>query len=98
MAGAVDTVARVETLTEAVEAAAAIARAGDAVPALTGGTSFDAYPRFEARGEAFAAARGRARWFRGGVAIAVTSNRRGPARGPDFTLLALVAVLTITAW
>ncbi len=55
MAGAVDTVARVETLTEAVEAAAAIARAGDAVLLSPAGTSFDAYPRFEARGEAFAA-------------------------------------------
>ena len=55
MAGAVDTVARVETLTEAVEAAAAIAREGDAVLLSPAGTSFDAYPRFEARGEAFAA-------------------------------------------
>ena len=55
MAGAVETVARVETLTEAVEAAAAIAREGDAVLLSPAGTSFDAYPRFEARGEAFAA-------------------------------------------
>ena len=31
-------------------------RAGDAVLLSPAGTSFDAYPRFEARGEAFAAA------------------------------------------
>lgn len=55
MAGAVETVARVETLDEAVHAAAAIAREGDAVLLSPAGTSFDAYPRFEARGEAFAA-------------------------------------------
>ena len=55
MAGAVDTVVRVETLEEAVAAAAAIAREGDAALLSPAGTSFDAYPRFEARGEAFAA-------------------------------------------
>ena len=55
MAGAVETVVRVETLEEAVAAAAAIARDGDAVLLSPAGTSFDAYPRFEARGEAFAA-------------------------------------------
>ena len=55
MAGAVGRVARVETLAEAVEAAAAIAQDGDAVLLSPAGTSFDAYPRFEARGEAFAA-------------------------------------------
>ena len=55
MAGAVGTVARVETLAEAVEAAAAIAQDGDAVLLSPAGTSFDGYPRFEARGDAFAA-------------------------------------------
>jgi len=55
MGGAVETVVRVETLEEAVAAAAAIAREGDAVLLSPAGTSFDAYPRFEARGEAFAA-------------------------------------------
>ncbi|MYK25766.1 MAG: UDP-N-acetylmuramoyl-L-alanine--D-glutamate ligase [Dehalococcoidia bacterium] len=55
MAGAVETVVRVETLEEAVAAAAAIAREGDAVLLSPAGTSFDAYPRFETRGEAFAA-------------------------------------------
>ena len=55
MTGAVETVVRVETLEEAVAAAAAIVRQGDAVLLSPAGTSFDAYPRFEARGEAFAA-------------------------------------------
>ncbi len=55
MAGAVGTVVRVETLAEAVETAATLARDGDAVLLSPAGTSFDAYPRFEARGEAFAA-------------------------------------------
>lgn len=55
MAGTVETVVRVETLEEAVAAAAALAREGDAVLLSPAGTSFDAYPRFEARGEAFAA-------------------------------------------
>ena len=56
MAGAAETLARAETLEEAVAAAARLARAGDAVLLSPAGTSFDAYPRFEARGEAFAAA------------------------------------------
>ena len=55
MASAVGTVARVETLEEAVAAAAAIVREGDTVLLSPAGTSFDAYPRFEARGDAFAA-------------------------------------------
>ena len=55
MAGTVETVARVETLAEAVESAAAVAREGDAVLLSPAGTSFDAYPRFEERGEAFTA-------------------------------------------
>ena len=55
MAGAIETVVRVETLDEAVDAATTIARDGDAVLLSPAGTSFDAYPRFEARGEAFAA-------------------------------------------
>ena len=55
MAGAVETVVRVETLEEAVATAATIAQKGDAVLLSPAGTSFDAYPRFEARGEAFAA-------------------------------------------
>ena len=55
MAGAVGTVVRVETLAEAVETAATLAREGDAVLLSPAGTSFDAYPRFEARGDAFAA-------------------------------------------
>ncbi len=55
MRGLVETVVTVETLEEAVEAAAGVAREGDAVLLSPAGTSFDAYPRFEARGEAFAA-------------------------------------------
>ena len=55
MAGAAATVVRVETLAEAVAAAARLAAEGDAVLLSPAGTSFDAYPRFEARGEAFAA-------------------------------------------
>ena len=55
MARAVETVVRVETLDEAVDAATTIARDGDAILLSPAGTSFDAYPRFEARGEAFAA-------------------------------------------
>ncbi len=56
LAGAAETVTRTDTLEEAVAAAAGLARAGDAVLLSPAGTSFDAYPRFEARGEAFAAA------------------------------------------
>lgn len=46
---------RVETLSEAVAAAATRARSGDAVLLSPAGTSFDVYPHFEARGEAFRA-------------------------------------------
>ena len=56
LAGAAETVTRAGTLEEAVAAAAGLARAGDAVLLSPAGTSFDAYPRFEARGEGFAAA------------------------------------------
>ncbi len=55
MEGAVAVVRRVETLDEAVEAAAAAAKAGDAVLLSPAGTSFDAYPSFEVRGAAFRA-------------------------------------------
>ena len=44
-----------DSLGEAVEAARAIARAGDAVLLSPGGTSFDAYPNFQARGGHFRA-------------------------------------------
>ena len=43
----------VSTLDEAVSAAADRAQAGDVVLLSPAGTSFDAYPNFEARGEAF---------------------------------------------
>ena len=43
----------VETLEDAVEAAAAAVRPGDAVLLSPAGTSFDAYPSFEVRGEHF---------------------------------------------
>ena len=43
----------VATLDEAVEAAAQIAAPGDVVLLAPAGTSFDAYPNFEARGNAF---------------------------------------------
>ena len=46
-------VTRVETLEEAVEAAARVARSGDVVLLSPGGTSFDAFPDFAARGERF---------------------------------------------
>jgi UDP-N-acetylmuramoylalanine--D-glutamate ligase len=45
----------VDHLEDAVAAAARIAQPGDVVLLSPGGTSFDAYPRFEARGEAFRA-------------------------------------------
>lgn len=48
-------VRRVETLEEAVAAARAAAVAGDVVLLAPGGTSYDAYPDFVARGEAFRA-------------------------------------------
>jgi UDP-N-acetylmuramoylalanine--D-glutamate ligase len=43
----------VATMEDAVEAAAGAAQSGDAVLLSPAGTSFDAYPNFEARGEAF---------------------------------------------
>ena len=43
----------VTTLEDAVEAASAVAREGDAVLLAPAGTSFDAYPSFEVRGERF---------------------------------------------
>ena len=55
MTDAVETVVEVETLAEAVEAAASMAQQGDAVLLAPAGTSVDAFPRFEARGEAFRA-------------------------------------------
>lgn len=53
MKGAVGDVVLVSDLPEAVEAAAAHVQPGDAVLLSPAGTSFDAYPNFEARGEAF---------------------------------------------
>jgi UDP-N-acetylmuramoylalanine--D-glutamate ligase len=44
---------RVTTLAEAVAAAAGLAEPGDVVLMAPAGTSFDAYPSFEARGEEF---------------------------------------------
>lgn len=46
-------VARVDTIEAAVLAAARVARPGDVVLCSPAGTSFDAYPNFERRGEAF---------------------------------------------
>lgn len=46
-------VSQVETLYEAVEKAASLAQAGDVVLLSPGGTSYDAYPDFAARGEHF---------------------------------------------
>ena len=48
-----DQLSRVKTLAEAVERAAAVARAGDIVLLSPGGTSYDAYEDFAARGEHF---------------------------------------------
>jgi len=45
----------VGSLEEAVEAAAALAQPGDVVLLAPGGTSFDAFPSFESRGETFRA-------------------------------------------
>jgi UDP-N-acetylmuramoylalanine--D-glutamate ligase len=47
---------RVDTVEAAVSAAARLARDGDVVLFSPAGTSFDAYPNFERRGEAFRAA------------------------------------------
>lgn len=44
---------RVDTLAEAVSRAAALSRPGDVVLLAPAGTSFDAYPNFEARGAEF---------------------------------------------
>jgi UDP-N-acetylmuramoylalanine--D-glutamate ligase len=55
MRGQVPSTVLVEGLDEAVEAAARVARPGDVVLFSPAGTSFDAYPHFEARGEAFRA-------------------------------------------
>ena len=43
------------TLEDAVEAASNIVKEGDVVLLSPGGTSFDAYPSFEVRGERFRA-------------------------------------------
>jgi UDP-N-acetylmuramoylalanine--D-glutamate ligase len=51
--GSADPVTRVATLEEAVTAAAAAAQAGDVVLLSPGGTSYDAYADFAARGEHF---------------------------------------------
>lgn len=48
-----DVVTRVQTLDEAVECAHGIAKPGDVVLMSPGGTSYDAYPDFAARGEHF---------------------------------------------
>ena len=53
MAGSVHDRLRVATLEEAVAAATEIVRPGDVVLLSPGGTSFDAYPNFESRGERF---------------------------------------------
>ncbi|MGI8926023.1 MAG: UDP-N-acetylmuramoyl-L-alanine--D-glutamate ligase [Tepidiformaceae bacterium] len=55
MEGAVPACHLVGTLDDAVALAAALARPGDVVLLSPAGTSFDAYPNFEARGAAFAA-------------------------------------------
>ncbi|MCU0512228.1 MAG: UDP-N-acetylmuramoyl-L-alanine--D-glutamate ligase [Anaerolineae bacterium] len=48
-----DVLSRVPTLAEAVQRAAAVAQPGDVVLLSPGGTSYDAYPDFAARGEHF---------------------------------------------
>jgi UDP-N-acetylmuramoylalanine--D-glutamate ligase len=55
MEGHVDRRFSVATLDEAVAAARTLAAPGDVVLLSPAGTSFDAYPHFEARGEAFRA-------------------------------------------
>lgn len=52
-AGGLPLVRRVGSLSEAVRAAVAVARPGDVVLLSPAGTSFDAYPNFERRGEEF---------------------------------------------
>jgi len=46
-------ITQVQTLEEAVEVAARVAQAGDVVLLSPGGTSFDAFKDFEARGDRF---------------------------------------------
>jgi UDP-N-acetylmuramoylalanine--D-glutamate ligase len=53
VAGNTDAVTRVKTLDEAVAKAASVAKAGDVVLLSPGGTSYDAYIDFVARGEHF---------------------------------------------
>lgn len=53
MRGAVGPTSLVSTLDEAVAAGADVAREGDVVLLSPAGTSFDAFPSFEVRGEAF---------------------------------------------
>jgi len=53
IAGSLDDVTRVETLVDAVALACNTAEAGDIVLLSPGGTSYDAYKDFEARGEHF---------------------------------------------
>jgi UDP-N-acetylmuramoylalanine--D-glutamate ligase len=54
-AGSLEGVTRVETLEEAVAAAARLAQAGDVVLLAPGGTSFDAFRDFAERGDTFRA-------------------------------------------
>ncbi|GIW16877.1 MAG: hypothetical protein KatS3mg064_0034 [Tepidiforma sp.] len=51
--GLVDVALLVDTLDAAIDAASGLARPGDVVLLSPGGTSFDAYPNFEARGAHF---------------------------------------------
>jgi UDP-N-acetylmuramoylalanine--D-glutamate ligase len=53
--GFAETVLVVRTLAEAVEGASKLAQPGDVVLLSPAGTSFDAYPSFQARGDAFGA-------------------------------------------
>lgn len=55
LAGSVPTAHLVEGLSDAVGRAAEVVEPGDVVLLSPAGTSFDAYPNFEARGDAFAA-------------------------------------------
>jgi UDP-N-acetylmuramoylalanine--D-glutamate ligase len=51
--GRLEEIVRVETLEEAVEAAARLGRPGDVVLLSPGGTSFDAFQDFAERGDRF---------------------------------------------
>ena len=53
LTGSTSAVTRVQTLEEAVELAASMAQSGDVVLLSPGGTSYDAYPDFVARGNHF---------------------------------------------